>query len=490
MTLRRRQDWMFIATMILAAALRFCWLGAHSLWFDEALSGCIARLDALNVLTNAAGSSHPPGYYFLLHLWRPLGSSEFMLRLPTVLCSLLAVALTWGLAHELFDGRTARLAALGMAVAPFQVYCAQDARGHALTIALSAGLMWCFYRGVRCVRWGAWLGYGLFTALGLYVHYYTALVVVGLHLALLLDRRQARMVSVPLLVADGLAALAFAPQLAQFLVETGEYLGGLTSWQPSPSLLSPLTTLYYLLFGHVMPLGCVWAGLFLTLAVVVLIGVELVRSGGWKQASVLRAWALMIVVVTPLLIILAVSLIIRSIYLERSFAVVTPALMVWLARGIVTAPQRSPTPYLGAALATLMAVGMVFYFVCPDPAKPPLREVVEVIAEEAKAGDIRLHLQDASYLPALYYAPEQAGALVDAGQRLWLSLEVYALFGGRVITADTLPTSGRVWLTTMPGYVDPAQTELLAQWDATRAPLEAWNWEGVQVRLYDLGGEP
>jgi len=483
MTLGHRQDWMFIATMILAAALRFCRLGARSLWFDEALSGCIARLDTLSILTNAAGSSHPSGYYFLLHLWHPLGSSEFVLRLPSALCSLLAVALTWGLAHELFDGRTARLAALGMAVAPFQVYYAQEARGYALAIALSAGLMWCFYQGVRRGGWGAWLGYGLFTALGLYVHYYIALVVVGLHLALLLDRRQARMASVPLLVADSLTALAFAPQLAQFLVETGEFLGS-ARWRVVPSPLEPFRTFHYLLFGHVMPLWIVPVCLFLILSLLVIGGLWTVKR---RDRA---AGALILVVLLPVVVALALSLWVTPIYVERSFAVVTPALMVWLAHGIVTAPRRSPTPYLGVALATLMAVGAVLHFVRPDPAKPPLREAVEIIAEEAEAGDVSLHLQDASYLPALYYAPEQAGALVDAGQRLWLSPEVYVLFGGWVVTADTLPAAGRVWLTTMPGYVGPAQAELLARWDTARSPLETWDWEAVQVRLYDLGGEP
>lgn len=485
----RASRWGVVGITLLAAVVRLPGLGARSLWFDEALSGCIARLNTLSVLINTAGSSHPPGYYLLLHLWRPLGSSEFALRLPSTLCSLLAVALTWGLARELFDRRTAWLAALGMAMAPFQVYYAQEARGYALTIALSAGLMWCFFRGVQRDTWWPWGGYGLLVILGLYTHYFTALVVLALHLWLLLNLQRGRAVLLPLILADALAALAFMPQVRQFSVETGEYLSGRTSWQPSPSLLSPFTTLYYLLFGHVMPLGWVWAGLFLTLAVVVLGGVELVRSG-WKRASVSQAWALAVAVAIPVLVILAISLTIRSIYLERSFAVVTPALTVWLARGIATAPRRSPTPYLGAALAALMTVGTVLHFVQPDPAKPPLREAIEVVAEGMEAGDVSLHWQDASYLPALYYAPEQAGVLVDAGQRLWLSPEVYALFNGRVITEAALPASGRVWLTVMPGYVGPAQAKLLAWWDATRTPLETRDWEAVQVRLYAPGGKP
>ncbi|HEC34676.1 MAG TPA: hypothetical protein ENI37_08195 [Chloroflexi bacterium] len=482
--MRHRVDGVVVVLLLLATAVRFPTLGARSLWFDEALSGLIARLSTTQVLSNAAGSSHPPGYYFVLHLWRPLGESEFALRFPSAWCSLAAVALVARLGRDLSGQRTARLAALGMALSPFQIYYAQETRMYGLTIALSAGVLWAFLRGACENNRKAWCAYGVLTGLGLYVHYYIALAVLALHLWLFLDRGRARRVGVSVAVADSLAAVAFLPQVTQLLTEAGESLRGLTSWQPRPTLLSPLTTLYYLLFGHVLPLGWVGIGLFLTLAVTALAGLALARQ---DRGAVV--WPITLVVIVPLLLILALSFIAHSIYLERSFAVATPALMLLLAWAVANAPRRSPAPYLGAALAALMAVGAVLYHLRPDPAKPPLHEAVEVVAEGAETEDIRLHLQDASYLPALYYESERAGALVDVGQRLWLAPEVYTLFGGRVVTAATLPTSGRVWLTVMPGYVGPAQAELLARWDAAHAPLETWDWETVQTRLYALEGE-
>ncbi|MBN1811557.1 MAG: glycosyltransferase family 39 protein [Anaerolineae bacterium] len=486
---RRRLDWWVVAFLLLAATVRFPGLGARSLWFDEALGGMIARLDTAQVLANAAGSSHPPGYYFLLHLWRLAGESEFALRFPSAWFSLAAVALVARLGRDLAGRRGARLATLGMALAPFQVYYAQEARMYGLAIALSAGVIWTFLRGVRGNSRWVWWVYGVLVALGLYVHYFIALVVLALHLWLPLNWNRARRVLLSLAVADGLAAVAFVPQLVQFLTETGEYLGGVTSWQPRPTVLSPLTTLYYLLFGHVVPPGWGWirwgwvgVGLFLVLALVVFAGASLARRG--RQTDVL---ALLFVAIVPLLLILIVSFIAYSIYSERSFAMLTPALVLlvaWVADG----PRRSPTPYLAAALTVLMALGVGLYHFQPDPAKPPIREALAAVAQEARETDLILHLQDASYLPALYYTSSAAGELVNAGQTLWLAPEVYALFDGRVVRPDDVVAADRVWVVVMPGYVGSSQAEWLARWRADYAQLEEWNWDGVQVQLFALGG--
>jgi mannosyltransferase len=480
----RKVDNCMVALLLLAAAVRFPGLGARSLWFDEALSGAIARLSGSQVLTNAVGSSHPPGYYFLLHLLRGLGGSEFALRFPSAWCSLAATALVARLGRDLLGRRGARFAALGMALAPFQIYYAQEARMYSLAILLSAGAIWMFRKGTReGDRW-AWLAYGLAVSLGLYVHYYMGLVVLALHLWLLLDRGLVRRALPALPVVDGLIALAFLPQLVQFRTEAGEFLGS-ARWRVVPHPLEPLRTLHYLLFGHIMPLWIVPVGLFLILSLVATVLLSVLR----RRDRV--AWMLVIVVSLPILVAWLVSLFVTPVYVERSFAVVTPALLLLLARGVMIAPRRSPMPYLGGALLVLMIVGTVLYHALPDPAKPPLREATATVAREALPSDEILHLQDASYLPALYYEPEKAGALVDAGQRLWLSPAIYGLLGGRVVQPDDVAAGDvasfeRMWLTVMPGYVEAPQRAFQSVSEDAFAVSRSWDWgAAVQVQLYE-----
>lgn len=223
--MKRRVDGILVAFLLVAALARFPGLGKRSLWFDEALSGLIAQLSTPEVLTNAAGSSHPPGYYLLLHVWHPAGESEFALRFPSAWFSLLAVAIVARLARDFLSRRTARLAALGMAISPFQVYYAQEARMYGLAIALSASVLWAFLRvATRDGLTGWWL-YVILAAMGLYVHYYVGLVIAALHLWLILDGSRVRKQLPSLLAADALIASAFLPQLMQFRAEVGEFLG-------------------------------------------------------------------------------------------------------------------------------------------------------------------------------------------------------------------------------------------------------------------------
>jgi 4-amino-4-deoxy-L-arabinose transferase-like glycosyltransferase len=480
-------DRVVVALLLVATLARFANLGERSLWFDEALSGLIARLSTAEVLSNAAGSSHPPGYYFLLHLWRPMGKTEFALRFPSAWFSLLAVALVARLGYDLFGRRTGRLAALGMAVSPFQVYYAQEARMYGLAIALSAGVLWTFLQSVGRDDRGGWWLYVALTALGLYIHYYVALVVLALHLWLLLDRSRIQKTAPALVIADILIALAFLPQLIQFRVEAGEFLGQ-ARWRTVPSPFEPLRTLYYLLFGHALPLGIVAAGLFLILGILA-VGIASHRTRNREIEGLLLASVL-----TPIILVLGISLLISPIYVERSFAVVTPALMVLLARYAGDPIGCSPGPYLGAALAVLMAMGVVLFHVRADPAKPPLEEAIETVTEKAEPTDTILHLQDASYVPALYYDPTTAGALVSAGQRLWLPLGIYPLLEGHTVQPSDLTWSNRAWLISMPGYLGAAQTQLLERFEESQTLVEAWDWQAVspgghsykslQVHLY------
>jgi len=412
--MKRRVDGILVTLLLVAALARFPGLGERSLWFDEALSGLIAQLSTSEVLTNAAGSSHPPGYYLLLHVWHPVGESEFALRFPSVWFSLLAVAIVARLARDFLGRRTARLAALGMATSPFQVYYAQEARMYGLAIALSAGVLWASLQvATRDDRTGWWL-YVTLAAAGLYVHYYVGLMIAVLHLWLILYGPRTRKQLPSLLAADAVVALAFLSQLMQFRAEAGEFLGE-PRWRVAPSPLEPLRSLYYLLFGHVLPLKLVFAGLFLVLA---LLAVGLASHRGQLRDI---EWLLLTVVLVPVFLVLGMSLLITPVYVERSFAVLTPALILLLARYTGGRPRRSPAPYLGIGLVSLMILGVVLYHVRADPAKPPLREAISTVAKEARSTDKILHLQDASYVPALYYEPARAGALVNAGQRWYVS---------------------------------------------------------------------
>jgi 4-amino-4-deoxy-L-arabinose transferase-like glycosyltransferase len=87
--------------LLVAFGLRAHRLALDSVWWDEGFSVYMARMPLHFMAAATARDAHPPVYYAMLHIWRGLaGEEEFALRLPSVFCGLLVVALTYRLGRE------------------------------------------------------------------------------------------------------------------------------------------------------------------------------------------------------------------------------------------------------------------------------------------------------------------------------------------------------------------------------------------------------
>ncbi|HIQ00596.1 MAG TPA: hypothetical protein EYH30_00450, partial [Anaerolineales bacterium] len=99
---RTARTLLLLSILLLATGLRFYRLDAQSFWNDEGNSARAAERSIPLILEAAEGDIHPPGYYVLLHFWRAMvGESEFGLRALSAICSVLTVALTYGLGRRL-----------------------------------------------------------------------------------------------------------------------------------------------------------------------------------------------------------------------------------------------------------------------------------------------------------------------------------------------------------------------------------------------------
>jgi hypothetical protein len=166
-----------LCIVILAFALRFHLLGAQSLWNDEGNSYVQATRTFIEIADHAARDIHPPGYYWLLSVWRSLtGEGEFALRALSAFASVLTVGFTYALGKRLFSPLAGLSAALFVALNTFSLYYAQEARMYALLALWSAGAMWAFAGFLRSVSAGenGWkwaVALALFNAAGLWTQY-------------------------------------------------------------------------------------------------------------------------------------------------------------------------------------------------------------------------------------------------------------------------------------------------------------------------------
>ena len=130
--------------LLLAFSLRVYHLGTLSLWIDEAFTRFYSE-NSLSYLwtTGFRLDPNPPAYYTLMHFWMQVfGHSEWALRAPSVLASLLTIVLVYLLGKELANSAVGLFAALLMALAPMEIWYAQEARTYAaLQCAIAIALL-------------------------------------------------------------------------------------------------------------------------------------------------------------------------------------------------------------------------------------------------------------------------------------------------------------------------------------------------------------
>ena len=134
---------MLLAVTVAGGFLRFYQLGTKSLWIDEAFSVWMGRQPVPEMLSWLVRiDQHPPLYYLLLRLWMCIGnafgqmatprSSASWVRALSALAGTLNIPVLYALGRQLAGRKVGLLAALVLALSPFHVYLAQEARMYTL----------------------------------------------------------------------------------------------------------------------------------------------------------------------------------------------------------------------------------------------------------------------------------------------------------------------------------------------------------------------
>lgn len=176
-----------VALLALAFGLRAFAVGRPALRGDEGFSVALAAKPVREMVALMLQSEpNPPLYFVALKGWIAIaGSSELVLRWPSVLAGGILVALTYRLGRA-WLGRPAAAGAAALATFnPFLVWYAQDARVYSLLAALVLGAAWLTWRAAQKQAWQLWFWAGCLWWLALFAHYFAALALASILLALL-----------------------------------------------------------------------------------------------------------------------------------------------------------------------------------------------------------------------------------------------------------------------------------------------------------------
>jgi mannosyltransferase len=272
-------------------------------------------------------------YYLLMQGWTVFGQSPALLRIPSLIGMIAAVALTSVLAIKLTrSGWVGFLAGMIMALTPAISYYAQTARSYALVVACVVGATLVLVAALRAESSGAatvwrwWAAYALLIALSGYLNEMALLVLAAHAVTVLLARYR------PAVLRHWVSSGACGAALVSPLLLISATQHADVSWIPKPSLPS-VGVLFHDYFGarYALPAAVV---LCVIIAVLPLGGQQFRRdeSAGatpgtasaaaperpwWRQPGLSPQSVALPLLVVPAFLLIVESILGKSLFVDR-----------------------------------------------------------------------------------------------------------------------------------------------------------------------------
>ena len=413
--------------IVLAALLLRLWnLGEESIWIDEAHTMRVAHESFGRIVEIIGQDRHPPFYFFVSKINVALfGDSENALRFPSILFALPAILLIALMAKRLYDPATGLIAALLIAISPFHIHYAQEARAYTLLFLLVALSYFFLIDLSRRFSRRSTIGYVICTALLLYTHFFGVIHLAAQNLIFLAGAAAGlpgyrRNVGRWLLVQAGIAIL-FAPWLGYMIPVVRDRLAGENTVIPGPGLkklIGPFITysgsraafaLYSVLaLAAVLPL---W---------------RTIRTGTWRELLIPlgdqlpgdqlpgdqlpgdqhfhKGWILFLLVwlLIPILIPIVLSQFVSPFFLTRYTIGGSIAFYILVAAGITSIPMKGVRWVVIALVIALGLTGTWRYHHTDN--KEAWREVAAYVDKNAQPGDLLLFNAEFCSHPFDYYS--------------------------------------------------------------------------------------
>ncbi len=403
-----RDGWPLLLAVAVGLTLRL--LVTRSIWLDEAISIRQAQLPFAEMIADLRENDvHPPGFGAVL--WAVVqatgSTAEWVVRLPSLIAGTLLIPLYWVVARDLWDRRTAVVAAFVVAVAPVGVWYAQEARMYALWMLTATLALWMQARILRSAERGgrgtpaSWTVFVLATVATGYLQWFAVLPVLVQHLVFAgaAMRRRTRRLWAPWLGSLVASLVLVAPLVPFALGQLGSVIdagAGTTPGQTgadvsavgsdAPDVYAVLANGIWAVWGYHADTMMVQISAFWP--IVVLGSLALLGRGRSYQVLVLLAVALV-----PVAILFAVGFERRQLFELRYFTVAVPVLLLLLAR-VTASWARGPLTSLLLPVVVVGSLGVALVDQQVNQSNPrtyDFRGGVGWIQERAAEDDLLLY---------------------------------------------------------------------------------------------------
>lgn len=318
-TARRARRWAGPAAVaLLSGAVGLYGLGEKSFWTDEGATGSTVVLGSWEYIWESA-TQHEPNlglYYALLKVWSVLGTSEFVLRLFSLLCMVATAALLCLLGRRLFSPRVGLIAGILFGVNAFILRFAQEARPYALGVltVTAASLLLVIALEKGSARW--WVAYTTAAVVAVFANPWGATVIAAHIVAMRLHTKR------PPWKPTLLTGLVMAVILGPFVLRLTTSDVNRINWIPETTWDALDSTIEQLAGGSRPVLGLYMAASLLALA-----ALARRRRPDWP-ILLAGLWAVM-----PVVLLVAASTV-KPVFVPRYTIVALPGLILLVAAGL------------------------------------------------------------------------------------------------------------------------------------------------------------
>ncbi|MFH1459354.1 MAG: glycosyltransferase family 39 protein [Candidatus Omnitrophota bacterium] len=396
-----KEFWGILIISIIALGLRLYRLGSCNFWYDEVYSALISK----NFLYNW----NPPVYFIILHYWIKLfGVSEFALRFPSLVFSVVSIPCLFFLGKKIFNRRVGLYASLVMCLSSFHLWYAQEARPYSLSALLSILSTYFLYRFLTEGKTKLGFIYILFFILGLYsdiTYYYLFLLSTQLLAAVIFIRKN---IYLKLFLFSCLIFLVFFLRLEHFISKFLYVKAGF--WVPAPSLKSLIFTIENFNLGYNVSIWVYWF-LDLIILIILTLGFLSLRQ---KKVEKRNFIFVAILFLLPFALVFWFSKIFFPVYLDRGFIIFSPYYYLLLGLGIDYLGNKRLKEIILSVFLVILLISLASYYRNLMPAgnshhigvclKKPYKPALRFIEDNFKSGDIIMHTNSSSQKVFEFYS--------------------------------------------------------------------------------------
>lgn len=139
---------------------------------DEALIYLLSNQSSISQVYKASlTNAHPPLFYFFLYLWRLIGNTEVILRLPSIIAGAALIGLVYAWLKEMFDMQTALIGSLITAFSPTLISLSAEVRQYSFLLFFMACSLYFLEHSIKYKSRAIMFIFSLFLFLSIMIHY-------------------------------------------------------------------------------------------------------------------------------------------------------------------------------------------------------------------------------------------------------------------------------------------------------------------------------